>query len=76
MNLLRRQRRHIVHAVLLIGGNFRSNDEYKVGFLFSLEALEAKIKSEEVLAVAMMPGWLLVEGVNEMHSGYPIPGWI
>jgi 2',3'-cyclic-nucleotide 2'-phosphodiesterase (5'-nucleotidase family) len=76
MNMSRKQRRHVVDAVLLMGGNIRGNAEYEEGSFFSLEALEAEIKSDEVVAVVAMPGWLLAKGVAETHSGEPIPGWI
>jgi 2',3'-cyclic-nucleotide 2'-phosphodiesterase (5'-nucleotidase family) len=76
MNVSRRQRRHEVDAVLLMGGNIRGNADYPPGSFFSLEALEAEIKSDEVLAVVPMPGWLLAEGVAATHAGDPIPGWM
>eukprot|EP00522_Entomoneis_paludosa_P003489 CAMPEP_0172467304 /NCGR_PEP_ID=MMETSP1065-20121228/58494_1 /TAXON_ID=265537 /ORGANISM="Amphiprora paludosa, Strain CCMP125" /LENGTH=294 /DNA_ID=CAMNT_0013224409 /DNA_START=73 /DNA_END=957 /DNA_ORIENTATION=+ len=66
-----------VDAVLLMGGNIRGNvDEYPEGSFFSLETLQQETKSDEVLAVVSMPGWLLSEGVQFTHSGEPIPGWI
>lgn len=76
LNVSRRQRQHMVDAVLLMGGNIRGGTEYPPGSFFSLEALEAEIKGDEVLAVLPMPGWLLAEGVASTHSGDPIPGWI
>jgi len=76
MNVSRRQQRHEVDAVLLMGGNIRGNAEYPPGSFFSLEALEAEIKSDEVVAVVPMPGWLLAEGIVATHAGDPIPGWI
>jgi 2',3'-cyclic-nucleotide 2'-phosphodiesterase (5'-nucleotidase family) len=76
MNVSRRQRRHIVDAVLLMGGNIRGNTEYPEGSFFSLEALEAEVKSNEVVAVVAMPGWLLAKGIEETHAGDPIPGWM
>ena len=65
-----------VDAVLLMGGNIRGGQDYEVGTFFSLEALEAEIKSDEVISVVPMPGWLLAEGVSATHAGDPIPGWM
>jgi len=76
MNLTRRQRKHQIDAVLLMGGNIRGNTDYDLGSFFSLEALEAEIKSDEVIAVVPMPGWLLAEGVQVTHAGDPISGWM
>jgi len=77
MNVERRQRKHAVDSVLLMGGNIRGNvPEYPLGSFFSLEALEAEIKADEVVAVVPMPGWLLAEGVEATHAGDPIPGWM
>ncbi|KAL7567910.1 hypothetical protein ACA910_019625 [Epithemia clementina (nom. ined.)] len=77
LNVKRRQRKHDVDAVLLMGGNIRGNvQEYPPGSFFSLEALEAEIKSDEVIGVVKMPGWLLDEGVAATHAGEPIPGWM
>mmetsp|Transcript_16193 Transcript_16193/g.33498 ORF Transcript_16193/g.33498 Transcript_16193/m.33498 type:complete len:678 (-) Transcript_16193:119-2152(-) len=77
MNLSRRQRKHNVDAVLLMGGNIRGSvDEYPLGSFFSLEALEAEIKSDEVVGVVKMPGWLLAAGIEATHAGDPIPGWM
>jgi hypothetical protein len=76
MNLSRRQRRHEVDTVLLMGGNIRGNADYPPGSFFSLEALEAEVKSDEGVAVVPMPGWLLAEGIAATHAGDPIPGWI
>ena len=111
MNVARRQRRHQVDAVLLMGGNIRGNvsgrlamshslhvnstnvaklaaslspstlaptaqADYELGSFFSLEALEAEIKSDETVAVVPMPGWLLAKGVQETHAGDPISGWM
>lgn len=36
-------------AILLTGGNIRGGTEYPPGSFFSLEALEAEIKSDEVV---------------------------
>ena len=76
LNVSRRQRAHRVDAVLLMGGNIRGNTDYDEHSFFSLEALEAEIKSDEVLAVVPMPGWLLAAGVESTHAGDPIPGWM
>ena len=66
-----------VDAVLLMGGNIRGNvQEYPPGSFFSLEALEAETKSDEVVGIVQMPGWLLEQGVRATHSGDPIPGWM
>jgi len=64
----------MVDAVLLMGGHIHGNAEYEEGSFFSLEALEAEVKSDEVVAMVIMPGWLLAKGIEEMHSGDPIPG--
>jgi hypothetical protein len=40
-----------------MGGNIRGGQDYEIGSFFSLEALEAEIKSDEVVAVVPMPGW-------------------
>ena len=50
--------------------------DYELGSFFSLEALEAEIKGDEVIAVIPMPGWLLAQGVQETHAGDPISGWM
>jgi 2',3'-cyclic-nucleotide 2'-phosphodiesterase (5'-nucleotidase family) len=71
-----RQRTHFVDAVLLMGGNIRGGTDYPPGSFFSLEALEAEIKSDEVVGVVDMPGWVLAKGISETHSGEPIPGWM
>uniref|UniRef100_A0A7S4MI19 Calcineurin-like phosphoesterase domain-containing protein n=1 Tax=Odontella aurita TaxID=265563 RepID=A0A7S4MI19_9STRA len=76
LNTSRRQRAHAVDAVLLMGGNVRGGTDYPEGSFFSLEALEAEIKPDEVMGVVPMPGWLLAEGVEATHSGDPIPGWM
>lgn len=67
---------HRVDAVLLMGGNIRGGTDYENGSYFSLEALEAEIKPDEVVGIVNMPGWLLAEGVAATHAGDPIPGWI
>jgi hypothetical protein len=76
LNASRRQRQHMVDGVLLMGGNIRGGTDYPVGSFFSLEGLEAEIKSDEVMANVPMPGWLLIKGVQETHAGDPIPGWL
>lgn len=76
LNIRRRQRAMNVDAVLLMGGNIRGNADYQEESFFSLEALEAEIKADEVIAIVEMPGWLLAKGVQETHSGDPIPGWM
>ena len=76
LNVSRQTRDHKIDAVLLMGGNIRGNTDYPDDSFFSLEALEAEIKSDEVIATVEMPGWLLAEGVEATHSGEPIPGWM
>lgn len=76
LNVSRRQRNLLVDAVLLMGGNIRGGTDYEVGSFFSLEALEAEIKSDETIAVINMPGSVLAEGIAATHSGDPIPGWM
>jgi 2',3'-cyclic-nucleotide 2'-phosphodiesterase (5'-nucleotidase family) len=71
-----RQRAHNVDAVLLMGGNIRGGTDYPLGSYFSLEALEAEIKSDEVVGIVQMPGWVLAKAISETHSGPPIPGWM
>eukprot|EP00545_Synedropsis_sp_CCMP1620_P013291 CAMPEP_0119009982 /NCGR_PEP_ID=MMETSP1176-20130426/4715_1 /TAXON_ID=265551 /ORGANISM="Synedropsis recta cf, Strain CCMP1620" /LENGTH=588 /DNA_ID=CAMNT_0006962567 /DNA_START=58 /DNA_END=1821 /DNA_ORIENTATION=- len=71
-----RQRTHYVDAVMIMGGNIRGGTEYEEGCFFSLEALEAEIKSNEVVGVVDMPGWVLSKSIGETHSGDPIPGWM
>ena len=75
LNTVRRQRAHAVDAVLLMGGNIRGGSLYPLGSYFSLEMLEAEVKSDESLGVVEMPGWLLDEAVTQTHAGDPIPGW-
>jgi 2',3'-cyclic-nucleotide 2'-phosphodiesterase (5'-nucleotidase family) len=76
MNVSRRQRELRVDAVMVMGGNIRGGIDYEDASYFSLEALEAEIKPDEVVAVVPMPGWLLAEGVSATHAGDPIPGWM
>lgn len=76
LNTVRRQRAHAVDAVLLMGGNIRGGSLYPLGSYFSLEMLEAEVKSDESLGVVEMPGWLLDEAVTQTHAGDPIPGWL
>jgi hypothetical protein len=71
-----RQRTHFVDAVLLMGGNIRGGTDYPDGSFFSLEALEAEIKADEVVGVVEMPGWVLAKAISETHAGAPIPGWM
>jgi len=59
-----------------MGGNIRGGTDYPKGSFFSMEALEAEIKPDEVVGVVPMPGWLLSEGVQATHQGDPIPGWM
>ena len=70
------QRKHAVDAVLLMGGNIRGNTDYPKGSYLSLEALEAEVKADEVIAVVPMPGWVLAQGIQATHAGDPIPGWM
>lgn len=76
LNVSRRQSQSIIDAVLIMGGNIRGGTDYPERSYFSLEALEAEIKSDEVIAVVPMPGWLLAEGVAATHAGDPMPGWM
>lgn len=64
-----------VDGAILMGGNIRGGKEYSPDSFFSLEALEAEIKHDEVVGIVSMPGWLLSEGVRATHRGPPIPGW-
>ena len=76
LNTRRRQREHRVDAVILMGGNIRGGEAYDLGSFFSLEMLEAEVKSDEVVAVVEMPGEVLAEGIAATHAGDPIPGWM
>lgn len=76
LNVSRRERQHRVDAVLLMGGNIRGNTDYPDDAFFSLESLEAEIKSDEVVAVVQMPGSVLAQGIEATHGGDPIPGWM
>eukprot|EP00549_Striatella_unipunctata_P001176 CAMPEP_0118681454 /NCGR_PEP_ID=MMETSP0800-20121206/4952_1 /TAXON_ID=210618 ORGANISM="Striatella unipunctata, Strain CCMP2910" /NCGR_SAMPLE_ID=MMETSP0800 /ASSEMBLY_ACC=CAM_ASM_000638 /LENGTH=539 /DNA_ID=CAMNT_0006577761 /DNA_START=116 /DNA_END=1732 /DNA_ORIENTATION=+ len=71
-----RQRQFGVDAVMLMGGNIRAGADYEQGSFFSLEALEAEIKSNEVIGIVEMPGWVLADAIEETHAGAPIPGWM
>lgn len=62
-------------AVILMGGNIRGNEEYPDDAFFSLETLEAEIKSDEVIGYVDMPGHVLAAGIEATHAGDPIPGW-
>ena len=76
LNVSRRQRLHNVDAVILMGGNIRGGTDYPNGCFFSLEALEAEIKSDESIAVVKIPGRILADGIEDTHAGDPIPGWM
>lgn len=76
LNSARRQRAHAVDAVLLMGGNIRGGADYPANSFFSLEALEAELKSDEALGVVPMPGWLIDAAVAETHAAGPVPGWL
>mmetsp|Transcript_37282 Transcript_37282/g.63456 ORF Transcript_37282/g.63456 Transcript_37282/m.63456 type:complete len:739 (+) Transcript_37282:361-2577(+) len=76
LNTTRRQRKHDVDAVLLMGGTIRGSTDYPTGSFFSLEALESEVKGDEVIAVVPMPGWLLADGIAATHAGDPTPGWM
>ena len=71
-----RDRKRNIDAVLMMGGNIRGGTDYPDGSFFSLEALEAEIKADEVVGVIPMPGWLLAKAIQETHAGDPIPGWM
>jgi len=73
---LNSSRKYQIDSVLLMGGNIRGNADYENGSFFSLEALEAEVKSDEAIGVVNMPGWLLAKGIEETHSGEPISGWM
>ena len=64
-----------IDAVILMGGNIRANEDYDDTAFFSLETLEAEIKSDEVVGIVEIPGKVLAEGIESTHSGPPIPGW-
>lgn len=76
LNSSRKEGEHSVDAVLLMGGNIRGGTDYPDDAFFSLEALEAEIKQEEVVGVVLMPGHILAKGIEETHAGDPIPGWM
>jgi 2',3'-cyclic-nucleotide 2'-phosphodiesterase (5'-nucleotidase family) len=71
-----RQKTMMAEAVIIMGGNIRGGTDYPDGSFFSLEALEAEVKSNEVVGVVLMPGWVLADAISETHSGAPIPGWL
>ena len=75
LNTKRRQRDNRVDAVILMGGNIRGGEAYEEGSFFSLEMLEAEIKSDEVVGIVEIPGSVLAEGIAATHAGDPIPGW-
>ena len=76
LNTKRRQRDNRVDAVILMGGNIRGGEASEKGSFFSLEMLEAEIKSDEVVGIVEMPGSVLAEGIAATHAGDPIPGWM
>jgi len=76
LNTSRRQRNNYVDAVLLMGGNIRGGRDYPEDSFFSLEALEAEIKGDEVIGIVPMPGRVLARAIEETHAGDPIPGWM
>jgi len=59
-----------------MGGNIRGGTSYPPGSFFSLEALEAEIKPDEVVAVVRVPGRVLSDGIRDTHAGDPEPGWM
>jgi len=64
-----------IDAVILMGGTIRGNEDYPEDSFFSLETLEAEIKSDEVVGFVDMPGHVLAAGIEATHAGEPIPGW-
>ena len=65
-----------IDAVILMGGDIRGSEDYPAGAFFSLETLEAEIKSDGVIGVVDIPGQVLAEGIEATHAGDPIPGWM
>lgn len=65
-----------VDCVILMGGNIRGGEDYPDGSFFSLEMLEAEIKSDEVIGVVSIPGSVLAAGIECTHQGDPKPGWM
>lgn len=65
-----------VDAVILMGGNIRGGQSYPLGSFFSLEMLEAEIKSDEVVGIVPIPGKVLEEGIICTYEGDPKPGWM
>lgn len=64
-----------VDAVILMGGNIRGNEDYPDDSFFSLETLEAEVKSDEVIGIVDMPGHVMAAGIESTHAGDPKPGW-
>lgn len=65
-----------IDAVVLMGGNIRGGEDYEDGSFFSLEMLEAEIKSDEVIGIVEVPGEVLAKGIEYTHvEGVPRPGW-
>lgn len=65
-----------IDAVVLMGGNIRGGEDYEDGSFFSLEMLEAEIKSDEVIGIVECPGDVLAKGIESTHvEGIPRPGW-
>ena len=64
-----------IDAVILMGGNIRGNEDYPDDAFFSLETLEAEIKSDEVVGFTEVPGAVLAAGIEYTHAGDPRPGW-
>ena len=65
-----------IDAVILMGGNIRGGEAYDIGSFFSLEMLEAEIKSDEIVGIVPIPGHVLAAGIEITHAGNPIPGWM
>ena len=72
LNKTRFHRDHRVEAVFIMGGNILGGTNFPMISLFCLEALEAEIKSNKVLGVLLILGWLLAKGILETNSGDPV----